>query len=70
MVDSRNEFNEIVEDFGGVIINHSYWDCECELDFIHHTSKSICKICLAESESQPNSRENEIIFFKKRHEKY
>jgi hypothetical protein len=67
MVDSINEFGEIIEDFGGIIINHSYWDCECEHDFIHYTTKTVCEICHSEKEYQPNSRENEIIAYKKRY---
>ncbi len=66
MVDSINEFGEIIENFGGIIINNSYWDCECKDDYIHHVSEAVCNNCLSEQEDQPNSRENEIVLLKKR----
>jgi len=66
MVDLRNEFGEIIENIGEIILNHSYWDCECEHDYIHHVSESICEVCLHKADVQPNSRENEIILLGKR----
>lgn len=69
MVESLNELGEIIETVGGTTINHSYWDCECERDFIYHVSKKKCEKCFAEVEYQPNSREDEIDSLGKRQTK-
>ena len=38
-----------------------YWDCECSHNYIHPKSQSVCEICGANSEEQPDSRVDEVI---------
>lgn len=38
-----------------------YWDCECEKNFIHPKTQTICNICGAIAEEQPGSIINEVL---------
>lgn len=38
-----------------------YWDCECEKNFIHPKTQTICNMCGAIAEEQPDSRKNEVL---------
>lgn len=42
----------------------THWDCECKHNYIHPNSEDRCNECGAERESQPDSRENEVMEFK------
>lgn len=42
------------------ILNESFWDCECERDYIHPKAEKECELCGANSESQPDSWQDEI----------
>jgi hypothetical protein len=45
--------------------NPHYWDCDCDVDYIHPKSQRKCKKCGAISSEQPDSRENEVkCYFK------
>ena len=50
----------MIENLGDIVLTDEYWDCECELDFIHHRSQLFCPICQCEQDDQPNSRLNEV----------
>lgn len=40
----------------------SYWDCNCEKDYIHDKSlEKECTICGAKEEEQPDSHTEEVI---------
>lgn len=42
-------------------LNESFWDCECDINFIHDLKKGdYCPICGACAKDGPNSRQNEI----------
>ena len=50
------------ENIGGVLTDAHYWDCECDLDYIHHISDvEPCEKCGSDPDDQPNSRVNEIV---------
>ena len=38
-----------------------FWDCECELDYIHLHDAHYCYKCEAYAEDAPDSRVNEIL---------
>jgi hypothetical protein len=41
--------------------NENYWDCECEINYIHNKKKgNYCPICKTFEEDQPDSRQIEI----------
>lgn len=41
--------------------NPDYWDCECEYYYIHKkTEETMCPVCGAIEEDQPDSIEDEI----------
>ena len=45
----------------GFFLNNSYWDCDCEDNYIHKRSESeFCNICGVHQEDMPDSREHEI----------
>ncbi len=49
------------ETIGGVITDPNYWDCECDVDYIHHMSDvEPCDQCGAVPDEQPNSHVAEI----------
>lgn len=58
-----NGFHEKLEKIGDITLNHEYWDCDCEKDFIHSNTRSTCNKCNYERDESPNSRENEIIIY-------
>jgi len=37
-----------------------YWNCECDVRYIHPTSCLQCSVCGATQEEQPNSCMNEV----------
>lgn len=39
----------------------TYWDCECEKDFIHPKTEKICIKCNCSEDTQPDSRLNEVV---------
>lgn len=39
-----------------------YWDCECEIGYIHSKDVNFCRECGAWSEDQPDSRADEIKY--------
>ena len=43
-----------------IITNDSFWDCECDDDFIHPKSQPKCDKCGTKSEDQPDSRLDEV----------
>lgn len=43
-----------------VALSERYWDCECQVDYIHHRAVLACSICGACRDEQPNSRANEV----------
>ena len=47
-----------------LLTNPNYWDCECETSYIHKkTELSVCPICFAREENQPDSMQDEIDEF-------
>jgi len=40
-----------------------YWDCECEVEYIHSKEESFCKHCLTYADEQPDSRVDEVKKF-------
>ena len=42
------------------VLNPNYWDCECEVDYIHkRESKKVCNICESIESEQPDSHQSE-----------
>ena len=44
-------------------LNPNYWDCECEVDYIHPKEKTTCTRCGAIADDQPDSREIEVKYY-------
>ena len=45
----------------GVRLTPFYWDCECEVAYIHkHSQAHRCSICRAVADDQPDSRVDEV----------
>lgn len=38
-----------------------YWDCECEVNFIHSKSEPECPVCGRTSDEQPDSIVGEVL---------
>ena len=69
----NNVFSEYCEDYSLWDENYSlkdvnqfsttehFWDCECETNYIHPKSVSICPRCGAVSDERPDSRTNEVF---------
>jgi hypothetical protein len=49
-----------IETVGDIVLNLSYWDCECGDNFIHTLKENKCTACGATQEESPNSREREV----------
>ncbi len=56
----KNRHGEVIEVVGEIVLNLSYWDCECHDDFIHTVEELKCVVCGTTQEDSPNSREREI----------
>ena len=56
----RNRDGEVIETVGDLVLNLSYWDCECRDNFIHNIKEEKCPICEATQEESPNSRDGEV----------
>lgn len=61
MTTTTNKRGETIENHeNGIVLNLSYWDCECKTNYIHPLKKQSCRKCGAEQDDQPNSRANEV----------
>lgn len=55
------EESEFIYDFGGTLLDERYFDCECEINYIHLKSKTpVCPNCHTHHLDGPDSRTNEI----------
>ena len=54
------KLNITVEKIGDVETTPDFWDCECVQNYIHLKKQSICGICKAIADEQPDSRIDEI----------
>lgn len=50
-----------IEKIGDIELATDYWDCECEHEYIHFKTIDKCRLCDAESTSQPDSRFQEVL---------
>ena len=58
---SKNTQGDILEKVGDIVLNQSFWDCECKENYIHKKSNSLeCSVCGMDEENSPDSRENEV----------
>jgi hypothetical protein len=55
-----NRYEEVIETVRDIILNLSYWDCECHDNFIHTIKEKKCTVCRATQEESPNSRAKEV----------
>jgi len=60
MNNKKNRYGEGIETVGDIVLNLSYWDCECRDNFIHTCNENKCATCGATQEESPNSREEEV----------
>ncbi len=56
----KNMYGETIETVGDIVLNLSYWDCECGDNFTHTHKEKKCIACGATQEESPNSREREV----------
>lgn len=61
-----NEFGEELEIYSDLVLNLEYWDCTCEIEYIHPVSLPQCWRCEATFEERPNAREPEVRAFRER----
>ena len=43
-----------------ITTNKNFWDCECEIAYIHPKTTCTCTKCGANKEDQPDSRADEL----------
>ena len=43
-----------------VVLSEDFWDCECEMNYIHPNSELFCQTCDVEKVNQPPARMNEV----------
>lgn len=55
-----NEHGELLEICGGIVCNLNYWDCSCDVEYIHHQDIDRCWRCGGRYEYSPASREDEV----------
>jgi hypothetical protein len=61
-LDATNAFGDALEIYpDGIVLNLSYWDCECATQYIHPLSEESCPHCEALQEDMTSSREREVI---------
>lgn len=64
IVDSTNKQGDKIEIHSdGVVLNHSYWECDCDHSWIRAMSKSKCDDCGAYESDCANAREQEVQQF-------
>ena len=51
----------ILKDENRFPMTGQFWDCECEINYIHPKSVSVCPRCGAVREERPDSRINEVF---------
>lgn len=39
-----------------ILFDEDYWDCDCEINYIHHKSQLKCLKCGVDSGEQPDSK--------------
>ena len=50
-----------IQRVGDIVTVDEFWDCECEMNYIHRKSKErVCTKCGCEEADMPDSRLNEI----------
>lgn len=53
--------NYILEDVNQFPTTEQFWDCECEVNYIHPKSVLVCPRCKAQRDERPDSRMNEVF---------
>jgi hypothetical protein len=61
-INMKKKTSNRLETVGDITLNLDYWDCECDHNYIHPNTETICTTCDTERKDQPNSRENERIY--------
>ncbi|NPV00038.1 MAG: hypothetical protein HPY53_01535 [Brevinematales bacterium] len=50
----------MLRDYGEIILDTEFWDCECPDHYIHPVKDEICPKCGATQEESPSSRALEV----------
>ena len=53
--------NYILKDENQFSTTEQFWDCECEVNYIHPKSLLVCPRCGAHQDDRPDSRTNEVF---------
>ena len=53
--------NYILKDVNQFSTTEQFWDCECEVNYIHPKSVLVCPRCKARRDERPDSRMNEVF---------
>ena len=53
--------NYILKDVNQFSTTEQFWDCECEVNYIHPKSLLVCPRCGARQDDCPDSRTNEVF---------
>jgi len=53
-----------IEKRGGLITVQGFWDCACDVDYIHREAvETYCAVCDSHAEDMPDSMLNEILIY-------
>lgn len=64
ILDSTNKQGDTIEIHGdGIVLNHSYWECECGTYWIKPITLTSCPKCNAHKSDCANAREQEVQEF-------
>lgn len=58
--ENQNKQGDILETTGDTTFNLSYWDCDCEKEFIHPLTLKLCSKCGVYQKDSPSSIEIEV----------
>ena len=56
---SGNNFHKV----SSITVCVEYWNCSCEVNYIHHTSENKCKICKDLKRNSENTDIHDLIKF-------
>ena len=58
---SNNKQGDILQEEDGVVLNTSFWECQCELEMaIHFNNEPFCNGCKCWQEDCTSAREDDV----------
>ncbi len=56
----KNSQGDTIQELGDITTNESFWDCDCDENYIHSKSMASCPMCGINESEAPDSREDEV----------